>query len=119
MSKQQLLKEAKMLETKLANVKKQIAKEETLRMQKLAGVITESQIINENITIPTLDEKAWKLWLQLSNDAEIEDYDLETYNHLQVNGFLKEISWVASNKDKYSNYEELSDAYNDFLDSIY
>ena len=92
---------------------------ETARMQKLAGIITESKLLIENITIPTLDDKAWKLWLQLSNDAEIEDYDLETYNYKQVNGILKEISWVASNKDKYSNYDELSDAYNDFLDSIY
>jgi hypothetical protein len=51
MTKQQLLKEAKILETKLANVKKQIAKEETLRMQMLAGVITEGQYkkrLNEN-----------------------------------------------------------------------
>ena len=92
---------------------------ETARMQKLAGIVTESKLITENITIPTLDDKAWKLWLQLSNDAEIEDYDLENYNHKQVNGILKEISWVVSNKDKYSNYDELFDAYNDFLDSIY
>jgi hypothetical protein len=52
MTKQQLLKEAKMLETKLANVKKQIAKEETLRMQMLAGVLTEGQYkkrLNEDL----------------------------------------------------------------------
>jgi hypothetical protein len=42
-TKTQLLKEAKMLETKLANVNKQIARAEKLRMQMLAGVITESQ----------------------------------------------------------------------------
>lgn len=42
-TKSQLLKEAKMLETKLANVNKKIARAEKLRMQMLAGVITESQ----------------------------------------------------------------------------
>jgi hypothetical protein len=42
-SKNQLLKEAKILETKLANVQNQIAQHEMLRMQMLAGVITESQ----------------------------------------------------------------------------
>jgi hypothetical protein len=92
---------------------------ETARMQQLAGILTESKLLTENITVPTLDDKTWKLWLQLSNEAGIEDYDLETYNYNQVNGILKEISWVSSNKDKYSNYDELSDAYNDFLDSIY
>jgi hypothetical protein len=90
--------------------------ENTFNLKKF---LAEGILLKEEITIPTLDEKAWKLWLQLSKDADIEDYDLETYNHLQVNGILKEMSWVASNKDKYSTYEELYKAYNDFLDSIY
>ena len=85
----------------------------------LKSFLAEGKMLKEEITIPTLDENAWKLWLQLSNEAGIEDYDLESYNHLQVNGFLKELNWVASNKDKYSNYEELSDAFNNFLDSTY
>jgi hypothetical protein len=85
----------------------------------LKQFLAEGTLLKEEITIPTLDENSWKLWLQLSNEAGIEDYDLESYNYKQVNGILKEISWVVSNKDKYSNYEELSDAYNNFLDDIY
>jgi len=85
----------------------------------LKQYLTEGILLKEEITIPTLDENSWKLWLQLSNEAGIEGYDLESYNYKQVNGILKEISWVASNKDKYSNYEELSDAYNNFLDDTY
>ena len=85
----------------------------------LKKFLAEGKMLKEEITIPTLDENSWKLWLQLSDEAGIEDYDLETYNYKQVNGILKEISWVASNKDKYSNYEELFNAYNDFLDNTY
>jgi hypothetical protein len=78
-----------------------------------------SKLLTENITIPTLDENDWNLWLQLSNEAGIEDYDLESYNHLQVNNFLKELNWVASNKDRYNNYDELFDAFNSFLDDMF
>ena len=85
----------------------------------LKKFLAEGKMLKEEITIPTLDENSWNLWLQLSDEAGIEDYDLETYNYKQVNGILKEISWVASNKDKYSNYEELFNAYNDFLDNTY
>jgi hypothetical protein len=90
--------------------------ENTFNLKKF---LAEGKMLKEEITIPTLDENSWKLWLQLSNEAGIEDYDLETYNYKQINGILKEISWVASNKDKYSNYEELFNAYNDFLDDTY
>lgn len=85
----------------------------------LKKFLAEGALLKEEITIPTLDENDWDLWLQLSNEAGIEDYDLESYNHLQVNNFLKEISWVASNKDKYSNYEELFDAFDAFLISTF
>jgi hypothetical protein len=85
----------------------------------LKKFLAEGKMLKEEITIPTLDENSWKLWLQLSKEAGIEDYDLESYNYKQINGILKEISWVASNKDKYSNYEELFNAYNDFLDDTY
>ena len=85
----------------------------------LKKFLAEGKMLKEEITIPTLDENSWKLWLQLSDEAGIEDYDLETYNYKQVNGILKEISWVASNKGKYTNYEELFNAYNDFLDNTY
>jgi hypothetical protein len=41
--KNQLLKEAKILKTKLTNVQNQITRHEKLRMQMLAGIITEGQ----------------------------------------------------------------------------
>ena len=65
-----------------------------------------------------LDEITWGLWLKLSNENEIEDYDLETWNHLQVEGFLKELQWIKDNKDKY-NKKELSQAFNDYLNKLY
>jgi hypothetical protein len=65
-----------------------------------------------------LDEITWGLWLKLSNENEIEDYDLETWNHLQVEGFLKELQWIKDNKDKY-NEKELSQAFNDYLNKLY
>ena len=49
-----------------------------------------------------LDEQTWNLWLKLSNENEIEDYDLSSFNHLQVGGFLKELQWIKDNKDKYN-----------------
>ena len=79
---------------------------ETKRMQQLAGLITESQI-NENIPSSFPTQKAWGLWLKLSKENEIEDYDLNDFNHLQVGSFLKELQWIENNKDKYSD-EELS-----------
>ena len=58
------------------------------------------------------------MWLKLSEENGIEDYDVEGWNHLQVRGFLKELQWVETNKDKYSD-EELSDKFTEYLDEIY
>ena len=65
-----------------------------------------------------LDEQTWNLWLKLSNENEIEDYDLSSFNHLQVGGFLKELQWIKDNKDKYSD-EELSQNFSIYLDELY
>ena len=65
-----------------------------------------------------LDEQTWNLWLKLSNENEIEDYDLDNWNYLQVGGFLKELQWIKDNKDKY-NDEELNQAFSDYLDELY
>ena len=65
-----------------------------------------------------LDEQTWNLWLKLSNENEIEDYDLSSFNHLQVGGFLKELQWIKDNKDKYSD-EELSQNFSNYLDELY
>ena len=65
-----------------------------------------------------LDEQTWNLWLKLSNENEIEDYDLSSFNHLQVGGFLKELQWIETNKDKYSD-EELSQNFSNYLDELY
>jgi hypothetical protein len=86
------------------------------RMQQLAGVIIESQL-NENIPSSFPTQKAWELWLKLSKENEIEDYDLNDFNHLQVGSFLKELQWIESNKDKYSD-EELSQEFSNYLDGI-
>jgi hypothetical protein len=62
MNKSKLLKEAKMLETRLANVKKQIANEEKLRMQKLAGIITEGKYksrLSKNLITETQSFEDW------------------------------------------------------------
>ena len=93
---------------------KQTLNEQFIRMQKLAGVITESQI-NENIPSSFPTQKAWELWLKLSEENEIEDYDLNNFNHLQVGSFLKELQWIENNKDKYSD-EELSQEFSNYLD---
>ena len=85
------------------------------KMQKLAGLIKENQI-NEISTTPS--EKTWGLWLKLSEENGIEGYDIEGWNHLQVGGFLKELQWIETNKDKYSD-EELSDEFSKYLDGMY
>jgi hypothetical protein len=90
---------------------------EVKRMQQLAGVLKESKI-NENIPSSFPTQKAWNLWLKLSEENEIEDYDLNNFNHLQVGGFLKELQWIENNKDKYSD-EELSQEFSNYLDNIY
>ena len=65
-----------------------------------------------------LDEQTWNLWLKLSNENEIEDYNLSSFNYLQVGGFLKELQWIEDNKDKYSD-EELSQNFSNYLDELY
>ena len=94
---------------------------EFLKMQKIAGLITEGEYkanLNEQMTPSFPSEQAWKLWLKLSEENEIEDYDLENFNHLQVGGFLKELQWIEDNKDKYSD-EELSQNFSNYLDELY
>lgn len=96
-------------------------REETLRMQMLSGIITENEYklkLNEYIEPSFPSEQAWNLWLKLSNENEFDDYNLETFNHLQVGGFLKELQWIEDNKDKYSD-EELSQAFSEYLDELY
>ena len=78
-------------------MKKQL--NEIKRMQLLAGLITESQI-NENIPSSFPTQKAWGLWLKLSKENEIEDYDLNDFNHLQVGSFLKELQWIENKKSR-------------------
>ena len=95
--------------------------QEQLRMQMLSGIITESEYkakLDEYVAPSFPSEQAWNLWLKLSNENEFDDYDLESFNHLQVGGFLKELQWIEDNKDKYSD-EELSQAFSDYLDEIY
>jgi hypothetical protein len=95
--------------------------QEQLRMQMLSGIITESEYkakLDEYVAPSFPSEQAWNLWLKLSNENEFDDYNLESFNHLQVGGFLKELQWIEDNKDKYSD-EELSQAFSDYLDEIY
>ena len=87
------------------------------KMQKLAGIITEGQV-NESPAVSTPTEQTWKLWLKLSDENEIEDYDINGWNHLQVGGFLKELQWIENNKDKYTD-EELSKKFSEYLDELY
>ena len=95
--------------------------QEQLRVQMLSGIITESEYkakLDEYVAPSFPSEQAWNLWLKLSNENEFDDYNLESFNHLQVGGFLKELQWIEDNKDKYSD-EELSQAFSDYLDEIY
>ena len=95
--------------------------QEQLRMQMLSGIITESEYkakLDEYVAPSFPSEQAWNLWLKLSNENEFDDYNLESFNHLQVGGFLKELQWIEDNKDKYSD-EELSQAFSDYLDELY
>jgi hypothetical protein len=72
-TKTQLLKEAKMLETKLANVNKQINKIEKLRMQMLAGVITESQYKARLSEEEGNEEELWTVYVQDFSHGEDDD----------------------------------------------
>jgi hypothetical protein len=85
------------------------------RIQQLAGILTEDI---SKTTSNSPSEQTWKLWLKLSDENEIEDYELDTWNHLQVQGFIKELQWIENNKDKYDD-EELSNEFSDYLDELY
>ena len=75
-TKNQLLKEAKMLETKLANVNNKIARAEKLRMQMLAGVITENQYKSRLDEEEGNEEELWTIYAQ---DFSYGDEDDTTY----------------------------------------
>ena len=62
-------------------------------------------------------EKIWNLWLKLSNENEIEDYEINTWNYLQIGGFLKELQWVEDNENKYS-FDELSKKFSDYINNM-
>ena len=81
----------------------------------LAGILTEDI---SKITSNSPSEQTWKLWLKLSDENEIEDYELDTWNHLQVQGFIKELQWIENNKDKYDD-EELNNEFSDYLSELY
>jgi len=85
------------------------------RIQQLAGILTENI---PQTTSNSPSEQTWKLWLKLSDENEIEDYELDTWNHLQVQGFIKELQWIENNKDKYDD-EELSNEFSDYLSELY
>jgi hypothetical protein len=97
-TKTQLLKEAKMLETKLANVNKQIAKAEKLRMQMLAGVITERKYksrLNENI-----ESKAISI---------IKEYEGIVDN---LDSYIEYLENIPPNDDIYSAIQAIADDLN-------
>jgi hypothetical protein len=83
----------------------------------LEKYLTENKL-NEYTSLSFPNEVTWGLWLKLSDENEIEDYDLNKWNHLQVGGFLKELQWIENNKDKY-NDEELSQNFSDYLNELY
>ena len=85
------------------------------RIQQLAGILTEDI---SKITSNSPSEQTWKLWLKLSDENEIEDYEHDTWNHLQVQGFIKELQWIENNKDKYDD-EELNNEFSDYLSELY
>jgi hypothetical protein len=88
----------------------------------LKQYLTEGKLLNEieiRIPISTLDEETWGLWVQLADDVGIEDFDLQMNNYHQVKNFFKEMSWVSSNKDKYDDYDELLEAFNNFIDTSF
>lgn len=74
--------------------------------------------LNEYVAPSFPSEQTWNLWLKLSNENEYDDYNLETFNHLQVGGFLKELQWIENNKDKYDE-EELSKRFSGYIDELY
>jgi len=80
--------------------------------------VNEEEKLDEYVAPSFPSEQTWNLWLKLSNENEHDDYNLETFNHLQVGGFLKELQWIEDNKDKYSD-EELSQAFSNYLDELY
>jgi hypothetical protein len=86
---------------------------EIKRMQQLAGVVNENQIASSNFP----SKETWELWLELSNENDVDSLNLEDWNEMWVSSFIKELQWIENNKDKYSR-EELSDEFLNFLDSL-
>jgi hypothetical protein len=86
---------------------------EIKRMKRLAGLINENQIASSNFP----SKETWELWLELSNENDVDSLNLEDWNEMWVSSFIKELQWIENNKDKYSR-EELSDEFLNFLDSI-
>ena len=82
------------------------------------GKLASKSSINEEMSSSFPSEQAWNLWLKLSEENEFDDYDLQTFNHLQVGGLLKELQWIEDNKDKFDG-EELSKQFSDYLDQLY
>ena len=41
---------------------------------------------------------------KLSDENEIEDYELDTWNHLQVQGFIKELQWIENNRKVFAEW---------------
>jgi hypothetical protein len=100
------------------NMKKQ--NNEIKRMQLIAGLITENEYrksMGESIGTSFPSSQTWQLWLRLSEENEIEDYEINTWNHLQVNSFIKELQWIENNKDKYDD-EEMSEKFSNYLDTL-
>ena len=97
-------------------MKKQI--NEIKRMQQLSGIVKESQLneIGGNFSI---SEDTWNKWLYMSDELDYEDYDLRNHNYNEMNYVFQQLKWIEENKDKYSNDEEMIEAYMEFLDTIY
>jgi hypothetical protein len=86
---------------------------EIKRMKRLAGLINENQIASSNFP----SKETWELWLELSNENDVDSLNLEDWNEMWVSSFIKELQWIENNKDKYSR-DELSQEFLNFLDSI-
>jgi hypothetical protein len=87
---------------------------EIKRMQQLAGVINENQIASSNFP----SKETWELWLELSNENDVDSLNLEDWNEMWVSSFIKELQWIENNKNKY-NRDELSQEFSDYLTSSF
>jgi hypothetical protein len=60
----------------------------------------------------------WQMWLKLSREHGIEDYEISSWNHYQINNLINELNWVQTNVKKFRSYQDLSDAFGGFLDQL-